>query len=791
VRIFVGTEPLQHRAERVLVWSVERARDPGRVYEIHLMKDLAGFDRRRWLTGFTNYRFAIPHLAGRGGRAIYNDVDQIYLADPGELFDADMHGQGFLALSPQDTAVMLIDCERMATVWPLEAARHERRKPMEGRGRSHWGRLDPAWHARDWEYEPGTTKVLHYTTIHWQPWQPFPRHFVYHSTPAGHVWHELERAADRAGFQVFTEERPSAAYRALLAQLRETSGNGGGGGARAASRTAEAAADCAALLETAGVRTVLAYSFGSRPGSPGNDELARGGRLVIRRDPASPGAVEAPAESFDAVVCAEGLERVPADDVPWTIDLLFARARRVVHAVVRDEAGTTVRSDGAGVEPAPRGSEWWAGHFASASARHPAVHCRVVFEEAAGGGGRRLLVREWGRRLSGPPRVWILADDKAGHTIQSVGLAEALGWPYEIKHLRFTRLNRVGNRLLGASLASLDRSRSAPLEPPWPAVVISTGRRTAPVARWIGATSGGQARLVQLGRKGGEVVDDFDAVVTCAHFRLPLHPRRIETIVPLNAVTPARLAVAAARWRGLCGDAPRPHVVLIVGGTSALHRLDADTARRIARDVRGAAEAAGGTVFAVTSPRTGPAATAALEEVLAAPHRVHVWRRGERENPYLGYLALADVLVVTGESESMLAEAAAVGKPLAIIPIPRRTARLRDRIRGWVVARAHARPRKQKGTIRPQQGLEYACARLIERGIVHPLRDLDRLHDALVRLGVASRFDRTLPAGPGRALREVDDVALRVRALVGLTDPPSLPRDVDRGDRGAAPAVAG
>ena len=67
VRIFLGTEPAQHRAERVFVWSIEQVRDPGRVYEIHLMSDLAGFRRLGWLTGFTNYRFAVPHLAA--GRA--------------------------------------------------------------------------------------------------------------------------------------------------------------------------------------------------------------------------------------------------------------------------------------------------------------------------------------------------------------------------------------------------------------------------------------------------------------------------------------------------------------------------------------------------------------------------------------------------------------------------------------------------------------------------------------------------------------------------------------------------
>ena len=52
VRIFVGSEPSQYRAERVLVWSIAKYRDPGRAYEIYLMKDLTGFNRDRWKTGF-------------------------------------------------------------------------------------------------------------------------------------------------------------------------------------------------------------------------------------------------------------------------------------------------------------------------------------------------------------------------------------------------------------------------------------------------------------------------------------------------------------------------------------------------------------------------------------------------------------------------------------------------------------------------------------------------------------------------------------------------------------------
>ena len=69
VRIFLGTEPAQYRAERVFVWSIERVRDPSRVYEIHLMKELQGFDRRGWTTGFTNYRFAFTWNVAPGPSA--------------------------------------------------------------------------------------------------------------------------------------------------------------------------------------------------------------------------------------------------------------------------------------------------------------------------------------------------------------------------------------------------------------------------------------------------------------------------------------------------------------------------------------------------------------------------------------------------------------------------------------------------------------------------------------------------------------------------------------------------
>ncbi len=597
VSLFVGTEAAHYRAERVFVWSIEQVRDPGRMYTIYPMKNLAGFDRRGWLTGFTNYRFAIPHFARGLGiqRAIYNDVDQVYLADPGELFDTDLGSHGFVSIADRDTSVMLMDCSRMAGVWPLHAARRERRKTLEARATAVWGPLDPAWNARDEEYRPGHSKVLHYTTIHAQPWQPFPERYAYQRNPVAHVWFDLERAADRAGYHLSGVPHTQSAQGSL-----------------------------------------------SPPPSP-----ARG-------DPSS---------------------------------------------------------------------------------------------------------------------VWVLTADKPGHTTQAIGLADALGWPYEEKRLAFTRLATTHKRLFGvrgATRIGLARSRSAQLAAPWPDIVIAAGWRPARVARWIRDHSQGRTRLVLLGRKSGHPTSRSDIVVGCGHFRQPPHPRRIETIAPLTLVTQQRLATAAAEWRDLLEPAPPPRIAVLVGGATARYRFDPDTAHQMGQAVRTLAHDLSASLFVTTSRRTGAQAGRALQQALGPVWHMHMWQAGHRtaDNPYLAYVSLADVLIVTGESESMLAEAAATDKPLYIYPLPEHPTPLGARLKDWLVRRAQQPRRNTRGTVRPQRGLAYVCGRLIERGTIQPRRDLNALHQALVQHGFADFFGESLSLAPRPRLQEFDTVARQVRHLL-------------------------
>ncbi len=362
--------------------------------------------------------------------------------------------------------------------------------------------------------------------------------------------------------------------------------------------------------------------------------------------------------------------------------------------------------------------------------------------------------------------VWVLLDDRPGNTTQAIGLAENLGWPYQRKQLRFNALANIHNRVLGGTLRTIDPGGSDTLAPPWPEVVISAGRRTAPVARWIGKQSGGGTQLVQLGRRGGNVTDAFDAVITPLHTRLLPHPRRIETLGTLNPVNPERLEQARTRWPDLADGLARPLIVLLVGGSTPRYVLDAACAGRMGAEVSAYARAKSGSLVVLTSRRTGPQATRALVDSVAPGVRISEWQ-AEVESPYLGYLAQADILIVTGESESMLAEVAALGKPMYIYPVPHKPPTRKLRVKEWILGNARSHTEEGAGDSPWLSArIRSLCAKLIGSGLLMPPRRIDLLHQALIDRGTARYFGQPWGKKPPQPLRETADVADRLKALL-------------------------
>ena len=300
--------------------------------------------------------------------------------------------------------------------------------------------------------------------------------------------------------------------------------------------------------------------------------------------------------------------------------------------------------------------------------------------------------------------------------------------------------------------------------------MISTGWRPAPIARWIREQNEGKTRIIQLGRKGGGSADLFDVVITPSYYGFAPHPHRIETLAPLNEVTQENLDKVSQQWPNLFGNAPHPRIVLVVGGSTARFAFTVDMAHTIGNQLKDLANSCGGKIFAVTSPRTDSRVSQALKSCLMPDHHIHQWQPHQSANPYLAYLAGADVIIVTGESESMLAEAASLGKSVYIIPLPENPPNWKIRLSEAIVQRARSKPLNKRGTVRPQQGLERLCARLIRSGLIQPRRDLSLLHESLIKTGIARPFGEPIENGARPQLREAEKVAERIKEVLGIFD---------------------
>lgn len=270
------------------------------------------------------------------------------------------------------------------------------------------------------------------------------------------------------------------------------------------------------------------------------------------------------------------------------------------------------------------------------------------------------------------PLIWVLTDDRAGNVAQALGVAEALGRPFVIKDIRYTPLARLPNLVTGASLVGLAPESRVGLAPPWPDVVIAAGRRTAPVARWIKrkAALGGSkpailAHLMNPGRRGAAA---FDLIIMPHHDGVAAGgdgPNVLRTAGAPHRLTPARLASAADAWAARVSGLPRPFLALIIGGATHSRPFPPALAADLGRRVHALAAAAGGAVLLATSRRTGIAAEQALLDAIPEPRHAFLWSRGG-DNPYFGVLALADAVVVTGDSVSMCSEACATPGPVYI-----------------------------------------------------------------------------------------------------------------------------
>lgn len=262
---------------------------------------------------------------------------------------------------------------------------------------------------------------------------------------------------------------------------------------------------------------------------------------------------------------------------------------------------------------------------------------------------------------------WILSEDYAGLHAQALGLAEAAGLSSELRPLALRPIWRhVPETLWPAPLAALAPGvlRGEP-----PDIIIACGG----MGSVVGAALFRRGQTVVQVQSPSVRPDRFDVVVVNRHDELT-GPNVIVTRTALHRVTAARLAAAAELWRDRFAHLPRPLVAVLVGGSNGRFRLDATVGGKLAADLAAMMCRDKVGIMVTPSRRTDPQVTRILTAALA-PLGGWIWD-GIGENPYFGMLALADVIIPTMDSVSMVSEAVATSAPVLFAELPGKSRRI-------------------------------------------------------------------------------------------------------------------
>jgi mitochondrial fission protein ELM1 len=262
--------------------------------------------------------------------------------------------------------------------------------------------------------------------------------------------------------------------------------------------------------------------------------------------------------------------------------------------------------------------------------------------------------------MSDSAAPWVITEGLAGLRSQALGLAEAAGLAPDIRVLQpGVPWKWIAAKLWPSPLRGGAYAFTAPL----PSLAIGCGGMAAVV---LAALRRRSTSVVQI-QNPRMNIDRFDLIIANRHDELT-GPNVFVIRTAMHRVTPARLAAEAAVWRDRLAPYGRPLVAVALGGSNGRYRLDRSAGARLAADLVTMVQRDKVGVVVTPSRRTDPAVSELLRSALA-PLGGFVWDL-TGDNPYFGMLALADLLIVTQDSVSMISEAAATPAPVMVAPLP-------------------------------------------------------------------------------------------------------------------------
>lgn len=272
-------------------------------------------------------------------------------------------------------------------------------------------------------------------------------------------------------------------------------------------------------------------------------------------------------------------------------------------------------------------------------------------------------------------QCWVLTDGSIGMENQSLAVAEAVGLPIDIKRVETVRPWRwLPRQLRFGALNRIDPA-SDPLQPPWPKLLVTTGRHSVPLSIAIRSASLGTTYTVHI-QNPKTSLKKFDLVAAPLHDRLS-GANVVVTMGAPHRVTEKNLSTdTTPEITAAVSELSPPYLTVLLGGNSKAFSFTDEKALELSDQLKHLAQQSGGSLIITPSRRTPTTVINALSTTLhETPH--YIWD-GQGENPYFSFLNLADFFIVTGDSVNMITEAAGTGKPVYVFQLDGKSARFSD-----------------------------------------------------------------------------------------------------------------
>ena len=251
--------------------------------------------------------------------------------------------------------------------------------------------------------------------------------------------------------------------------------------------------------------------------------------------------------------------------------------------------------------------------------------------------------------------VWVITDGKVGDDVQCLAIAGALAPSFK-KHVVNPRTPYIWFMPWGGiDPRDHPKREASPIKPPYPDVVIASGRRAIPYALKVKSESKGRTLTVIMKDpriKSGKA----DFIWAPAHDKLK-GPTVFTTFTSPHGLT-GKLEAARLTPIDEIAALPRPMLGVLLGGPGGGVRYDEKTIAALAQMINEAG-AAFASIAITPSRRTADDMVGEITKAIEHDC-VYSWRR-EGKNPYTDIIANSDALVATADSHNMMSEALAAG----------------------------------------------------------------------------------------------------------------------------------